>query len=97
MAVVKMLAKITGTRNGQEWPGPWAKGATSGETIELPDDEANALVKSKLAEITKRTPDTIVAADHVEHPEDPPSYESSIDKLVDRIDRLIGRGSKVPA
>jgi hypothetical protein len=39
---VTMLAKITGTRDGIEWPTP-------GYDIELPDDEAASLVHNGLA------------------------------------------------
>jgi len=39
---VEMCARISGTRNGVDWPG-------IGETIELPDDEAVAMIGSGLA------------------------------------------------
>lgn len=35
--IVEMRARISGTRNGQDWP-------LVGETIELPDDEAQTLI-----------------------------------------------------
>jgi superfamily II DNA or RNA helicase len=60
MATVKMLAKISGTRNGLDWPDP-------GETIELPDAEAEQLVTQKLAKSAPRTASTLVGADHVDH------------------------------
>ena len=59
MAVIKMLAKITGTRNAVEWPDP-------GETYELPDDEAAALVASKLARYAKGQAQ-FKSATHVDH------------------------------
>jgi len=60
MKVIKMLAKITGTRNGVDWPDV-------GETYELPDDEADALVASKLAKYANKTAATFKAATHVDH------------------------------
>ena len=39
---VIMAAQITGTRNGEDWPAP-------GKEIELPEGEANDLVRSGLA------------------------------------------------
>ena len=62
--VVKMLAKISGTRNGVDWPDV-------GQTIELPDDEAAVIVEtSKLAAYGKRDSNTFTAADHVDHSAD---------------------------
>lgn len=58
--VVKMLTKITGTRNAVEWPD-------AGETIELPDAEAEGLVASKLAKFAKKDSNTYQSADHVDH------------------------------
>lgn len=40
---VKMLKKISGTRNGQDWPAP-------GEEITLADDEAATLCGQGMAE-----------------------------------------------
>jgi hypothetical protein len=57
---IKMLAKITGTRNGIDWPEP-------GETIELPEAEAESLIASKLAKPAAKTSATLVAPDHVDH------------------------------
>lgn len=39
---VTMTARITGTRNGDEWPA-------AGETVDLPKDEAELLVANGLA------------------------------------------------
>lgn len=39
---VKMVAGITGTRDGVDWPAP-------GESIDLPQDEAELLVANGLA------------------------------------------------
>lgn len=36
--IVEMRARISGTRNGRDWP-------QIGETINLPDDEAQALIE----------------------------------------------------
>lgn len=63
MAVVKMTAKITGTRNAVDWPDV-------GETIELPDNEAESLIASRLAKPAKRDAHTLKAADHVDHSTD---------------------------
>jgi hypothetical protein len=63
MTVVKMLAKINGTRNGLDWPDV-------GETIDLPADEAAQLIGQKLAAPGKRTDATLIAADHVDHSND---------------------------
>jgi hypothetical protein len=41
---VQMIAQISGTRNGEDWP-------RSGGFIDLPDDEAAQLVANKLARI----------------------------------------------
>lgn len=57
---IKMLAKITGTRNGIDWP-------EIGETYELPDDEADQLVSQKLAKYAPKTSATLKAADHIDH------------------------------
>jgi hypothetical protein len=58
--VVKMLAKISGTRNGVDWPDV-------GETYELPDDEADQLVGQKLAKPAKRDSNTYKSADGIDH------------------------------
>ena len=39
---VRLVGKISGTRDGEDWPAP-------GETIALPEDEANALLASGIA------------------------------------------------
>lgn len=39
---VRLVGKISGTRDGEDWPNP-------GETIALPEDEANALLASGIA------------------------------------------------
>ena len=44
MATIKMLANISGTRDGVEWP-------ELGGTIDLPADEAEALAAAGLARI----------------------------------------------
>lgn len=44
MATIKMLANISGTRDGVEWPA-------LGGTIDLPTDEADALVAAGLGRI----------------------------------------------
>ena len=44
MSTVRMTKHISGTRNGEPWPA-------IGETIEVPDHEADQLVHAKLAEI----------------------------------------------
>jgi hypothetical protein len=40
---IKLLAEITGTRNGEPWP-------KRGEEIDLPDDEAATMVSVGMAE-----------------------------------------------
>jgi len=42
MAKVKMVARISGTRNGEDWPAP-------GEVADVPADEAAALIAAGLA------------------------------------------------
>lgn len=39
---VQMLATITGTRDGEDWP-------VAGESVTLPDDEAQSLINAGLA------------------------------------------------
>ena len=39
---VQMRAQISGTRNGEDWPGP-------GAIVDLPDDEAESLILNGLA------------------------------------------------
>lgn len=41
---VQMIAQMSGTRDGQDWPKP-------GEVIDLPGEEAAALLASKLARL----------------------------------------------
>ena len=43
MPKVKMLIKISGERNGSEWP-------EIGETVDVPKDEAESLVSNGYAE-----------------------------------------------
>lgn len=55
---ITMRVGITGTRNGEDWP-------PAGGTIDLPADEANALVEAGLAEpaaTTKNAPAVEAAA-----------------------------------
>lgn len=54
---ITMRVGITGTRNGEDWP-------PAGGTIDLPADEANALVEAGLAEAatTKNAPAVEAAA-----------------------------------
>lgn len=54
---VRLVGKISGTRDGKEWPAP-------GETIALPEDEANALLASGIA--VKPDTETATAAGTVE-------------------------------
>jgi hypothetical protein len=59
---VKMIASITGTRNGQDWPA-------AGETVDLPDAEARDLVAGGLAvELDKKATAAVETA-AVEAPE----------------------------
>jgi hypothetical protein len=39
---VKLIAQISGTRNGEDWPAP-------GELVALPDDEAASLIQNGFA------------------------------------------------
>jgi len=59
---IKMRVSITGTRDGQEWPA-------AGETIDLPADEANALVDAGLAEAASTAASPKVETAAVEAPE----------------------------
>ena len=61
---VIMRAGITGTRNGVEWPAP-------GESIDLPQDEADQLVAAGLAvaDDTKPAKKAAVETASVEAPE----------------------------
>jgi len=43
MALVKMKVQISGSRNGQDWP-------PRGGLLEVPDDEAQTLVHTGIAE-----------------------------------------------
>mgnify|MGYP001163556668 FL=1 len=43
MPKVKMLIKLSGTRNGEDWPAP-------GETIDVPKQEADSLISNGFAE-----------------------------------------------
>jgi len=61
---VIMRARITGTRNGVEWPAP-------GEPVDLPQDEAELLVANGLAVADESKPAKKVAVETaaVEAPE----------------------------
>ena len=59
---IKMRVSITGTRDGQEWPA-------AGETIDLPADEATALVDAGLAEAASTAATAKVETAAVEAPE----------------------------
>ena len=55
---VTMLCKVSGTRDGQDWPD-------RGEVVDLPDDEAKATIAAGLAApvvaTAKEEPETKVA------------------------------------
>lgn len=59
---VTMIASITGTRDGQDWPA-------AGEDIDLPADEANALVEAGLAKAASTAAAAKVETAAVEAPE----------------------------
>jgi hypothetical protein len=59
---VTMIASITGTRDGQDWPA-------AGEDIDLPADEANALVEAGLARAAGPAAPAKVETAAVEAPE----------------------------
>ncbi len=61
---VTMKARIAGTRNGEDWPAP-------GESIDLPQDEAELLVANGLAvaDETKPAKKAAVETAAVEAPE----------------------------
>jgi hypothetical protein len=65
---VRMLAQISGTRNGKPWPG-------KGAALDLPDAEAVQLCAAGLAETVKGAPEKAVPAkaevSAVPEPEDP--------------------------
>lgn len=46
--LVRMRGDISGSRNGQDWP-------RKGGTIDLPDDEARALIANRMAEEVSTT------------------------------------------
>jgi hypothetical protein len=52
---VMMKVQLSGTRNGQPWPG-------KGETMELPDDEAAQMCASGMAETVKGKTEKAVPA-----------------------------------
>ncbi len=58
MASVRLLVDISGTRDGEDWPG-------KGEVVDLPADEADHMIAGGLAEAAtaKRAP---VEAEKVE-------------------------------
>ena len=49
MAKVQIVAVISGTRNGNEWPAP-------GELLEVGEDEAAQLIASRLARVPEKAP-----------------------------------------
>lgn len=49
MATVRMLCQVSGTRNGEPWP-------SRGEIIDVPDDEAEGLIASNVAEPVEQKP-----------------------------------------
>jgi hypothetical protein len=61
MGTVRLTTDISGTRDGQPWPG-------KGETVDVPDDEAAQLVDAGLAEDPDAHPpvETAVPADDAE-------------------------------
>jgi F0F1-type ATP synthase epsilon subunit len=59
---IKMRVSITGTRDGQEWPA-------AGETIDLPADEATALVDAGIAEVASNGASVKVETAAIEAPE----------------------------
>ena len=59
---VKMIASITGTRDGQDWPA-------AGETVDLPDAEARDLVAGGLAAELDKQAALAVETAAVEAPE----------------------------
>lgn len=54
MAKIEITARISGTRNGVEWP-------TVGETLSVPDDEAADLVKLGFAKVLPKVAERAVA------------------------------------
>ena len=49
MATVRMLVRLSGSRDGADWP-------EAGDTLNVPAEEAAQLVGSRLAEIVAATP-----------------------------------------
>lgn len=54
MAKIEITARISGTRNGDDWP-------SVGESINVPDDEAADLVKLGFAKILAKPVERAVA------------------------------------
>jgi hypothetical protein len=52
---IELLATISGTRNGVDWP-------ERGSVIELPVDEAENMIANKLAKPVEAADDTVVEA-----------------------------------
>lgn len=71
MPVVTMRRRISGKRNGHDWPTP-------GETVDVSADEAQTLGRLGLAEVTKAPaaqPAAEEAAETVEAPADEPTEQ----------------------
>jgi hypothetical protein len=47
MAKVQILAHISGTRNGVDWPEP-------GQILDVPQDEADQLISQRLARVPEK-------------------------------------------
>lgn len=56
MPSVRMLSTVSGSRDGVAWPAP-------GETIDVPDDEAEGLIASGVAEPADTKHDETPSAD----------------------------------
>lgn len=54
MAKIEMTARISGTRDGADWPAP-------GESLTVPDDEAADLVQLGFARIVAKPVERAVA------------------------------------
>ena len=62
MAAVRMLVKLSGTRDGVEWPAV-------GEVLVCPDEEAASLIGTCLAAPAKATANQVETADGGPGPE----------------------------
>lgn len=69
---VQMKVKISGTRNGEDWP-------EVGEILELPADEAVGLLAGGLAEPVEAQPETATAP----APEDTAAAEAAAKKAAE--------------